>query len=471
MIDANVDDPRSPCVGHRPASSIPGGPSIGITPDDRRSLVEPIRRTDVRHTEELGYLTVGDATKSATGDADDHTDGDIPGPLSAGDATVTANERAAAAADAIMHRHLRRMWWLPGTRLASVAWPVPALRSQFGMWHYWWHAHLVDLLTDAAIHRPPAGRAFAPDVAHDVNRLLNGIRLRNLGKWTNNYYDDMAWLGLAIERADRHLDLHHPKALAKLSNRMYAAWVPSRGGGIPWRTIDLFFNAPANGPAAILLARTGHVERAREMAGWMDVNLVDPKTHLIIDGIKPKADEMERVTAIYTYCQGVVLGTELELLRRTGEPLHLARIERLLGAVETELCRDGVIPGAGGGDGGLFAGILARYLALLATDLPDDLPDPQNVRARAAHIVRTSAEAAWANRAVTPAGPVFGADWGTSAAIPGAEGRRAQFIGGAVNSSQIPERDLSVQLSAWMTLEAAAAIELRQAEHDRIVAP
>ncbi|NED68797.1 fructose-bisphosphate aldolase, partial [Streptomyces sp. SID10244] len=80
--------------------------------------------------------------------------------------------------------------------------------------------------------------------------------------------------------------------------------------------------------------------------------------------------EMERVTAIYTYCQGVVLGAELELLRLTRREVHAERIDRLLHAVQTRMCHDGVIPGAGGGDGGLFAGILARYLALVATDLP-----------------------------------------------------------------------------------------------------
>ncbi|PRC46243.1 fructose-bisphosphate aldolase, partial [Mycobacterium sp. ITM-2017-0098] len=34
----------------------------------------------------------------------------------------------------------------------------------------------------------------------------------------------------------------------------------------------------------------------------------------------------------------------------------------------------------------------------------------------------------------------------------------AQFVEGAVNSSEIPERDLSVQLSGWMLMEAAHTI-------------
>ncbi|AZG48177.1 glycoside hydrolase family 76 protein [Gordonia insulae] len=391
-----------------------------------------------------------DATKSPTG----------------GPAPTSANDRAAAAAEAVTGRHLRRMMCIPGTRLAAVAWPTRTIASRFGMWHYWWHAHLVDLLTDAAIHRPPDERSFDPDVADDVNRLLRGIRARNLGRWTNNYYDDMAWLGLAIERADRHLGLDHRTGLRTLSRRMIDAWVPDLGGGIPWRTMDLFFNAPANGPAAILVARTGHLDRAAAMADWMDRVLVDADSHLIIDGVKPGArgGEMERVPAIYTYCQGVVLGTEVELLRLTGDSIHAERIDRLLHAVETRMCVDGVIPGAGGGDGGLFAGILSRYLALAATDLPRS-DGTAGLRRRAASIVTASADAAWTNRVDTADGPVFGPDWRKPASPPRDDGTRARFVGGAVNSSQIAERDLSVQLSAWMVLEAAAAVDLRLPEH------
>ena len=39
-----------------------------------------------------------------------------------------------------------------------------------------------------------------------------------------------------------------------------------------------------------------------------------------------------------------------------------------------------------------------------------------------------------------------------------AGGQDAQFVEGAVNSSSVPERDLSVQLSGWMLMEAAHAI-------------
>lgn len=378
---------------------------------------------------------------------------------------LTPNERAALAQGSIVDRNLARAFGLPMTRISRVAWPIPKLRHRGGLWHYWWQAHLTDLLIDAALHRR------TPDSAVTINQMLRGIRLRNLGRWTNGYYDDMAWLGLAAERGERHFHLGRAGAVATLTKRMLESWVPQRGGGIPWRTADLFFNAPANGPAAILVARTGHAERAVAMCDWMANNLVADDTGLIIDGIKPTADsgddaaKFERVTAIYSYCQGVVLGAEVEAHRLTGDSIHVERIASLLNAIEDHYLVDGIIPTAGGGDGGLFSGIMCRYLALVATDLVGDHPDVPALRAQAAKIVNTNADAAWENRAVGPDGRIFfGPDWHVAAQVPSTTGGQAQFIGGAVHSSEIPERDLSVQLSGWMALEAAVAVELGRPE-------
>ena len=37
-------------------------------------------------------------------------------------------------------------------------------------------------------------------------------------------------------------------------------------------------------------------------------------------------------------------------------------------------------------------------------------------------------------------------------------GKSAEFVDGAVNASSVPERDLSVQLSGWMLMEAAFTV-------------
>ena len=364
--------------------------------------------------------------------------------------------RAASAEAAISARHLRRLWGLPGTQLGVVAWPATASHRRFGTWHYWWQAHLLDNLVDAQVRDPKPERLTA------ITRQIRGQRLRNLGRWTNDYYDDMAWLALALERADRLAGVRRPKALATLADQFLNSWVPEDGGGIPWRKQDQFFNAPANGPAAIFLARylssQGEpLRRAQQMADWIDETLIDPETHLVFDGIKGGS----LVRAQYTYCQGVVLGVETELAARTRDDRHSARVRRLVAAVAEHMAPDGVIKGAGGGDGGLFNGILARYLALVATTLPGDSEADVSARDTAAGLVLTSARSVWDNRQIgrdTGDLPLFPAFWDRPAELPTAGTGDAQSVDGAVNSSQIPERDLSVQLSGWMALEAAHVV-------------
>lgn len=70
----------------------------------------------------------------------------------------------------------------------------------------------------------------------------------------------------------------------------------------------------------------------------------------------------------------------------------------------------------------------------------------------------TSAEAAWDNRQTVDGLPLFAAFWERTAELPTALGRQAQSVEGAVNASEIPERDLSVQLSGWMLMEAAHTV-------------
>jgi len=356
--------------------------------------------------------------------------------------------RAGSAEAAITKRHLKKLWAVPGTQLGVVAWPAARKYRMFGTWHYWWQAHLLDCLVDAQLRDPQPERKIK------IARQIRGHRLRNNLRWTNNYYDDMAWLAISLERARRLAGVERPKALDKLAEQFLNAWVPEDGGGIPWRKEDQFFNAPANGPAAIFLARHDRLRRAQQMSDWLDETLIDPETHLVFDGIKSGS----MVRAQYTYCQGVVLGLETELAARTEDGDHAKRVHRLVTAVRDHMAPEGIIKGAGGGDGGLFNGILARYLALVATSLPQNDADDEEARDTAKNLVLTSAEAVWENRQSVEDLPLFAAFWDRTAEIPTAAGKQAEFVEGAVNASEIPERDLSVQLSGWMLLEAAHAV-------------
>ncbi|MFF0493809.1 glycoside hydrolase family 76 protein [Nocardia sp. NPDC004068] len=357
-------------------------------------------------------------------------------------------ERADKAESAIVSRHLRRLWGLPGTELGVVGWPPTRPERVFASWHYWWQAHLIDCAIDAA------NRAPTPQRRDRIATLARTHRLRNLDGWTNNYYDDMAWLALALERAERTQGLTELRGgLLALEKELVSGW-DERFGALPWRKASDFFNAPANGPAAIVLARLGHYDRAAELADWLDKTLRDPETALILDGVHLPGGELER--AVYSYCQGVVLGLETELAVHTGDVQHVERVRRLLRAVEDRMTVRGIVSGGGGGDGGLFNGILIRYLALVAVMLPGDEPEQAAARRAAAMIVKCSARAAWEHRLDVEGEPLFGHNWAEPARLPtGSAGAGLFTVGGSVTSSRVPERDLSVQLSGWMLMEAA----------------
>jgi predicted alpha-1,6-mannanase (GH76 family) len=356
--------------------------------------------------------------------------------------------RAASAEAAIAKRHYRKLWRLPGTQLGVVSWPPTKKNLSFGTWHYWWQAHLLDCLVDAQLRDPQ------PERKATIERQIKGHHWRNTLRWTNDYYDDMAWLALALERAGSQAGVERPKALDTLADQFLNAWVPEDGGGIPWRKQDQFFNAPANGPAGIFLARYDRLRRAQQMSDWIDETLIDPDTHLVFDGVKGGS----LVRAQYTYCQGVVLGLEVELADRTQDARHSARARRLVDAIADNMAPGGVIQGAGGGDGGLFNGILARYLALAANRLPEDSPEDTTARATAKELVLKSAQSAWDFRQNVDGLPLFGAFWDRNAELPTAGGTDAQSVDGAVNASQSPEKDMSVQVSGWMLMEAAHSV-------------
>jgi predicted alpha-1,6-mannanase (GH76 family) len=350
-------------------------------------------------------------------------------------------QRAAAAEHAVLGRSLRRVWAVPGTALGVNSWPPTAAHRLFLGWNYWWQAHLLDCLVDAQLREPDADRAGR------IRRLICGIRLANGLRWTNSYYDDMAWLGLALGRSDAVLGTDRSAAVELLTGQLLGAWSAAEGGGIPWRRGDEFKNTPANGPAAILLARTGHLQRAAATADWIDDRLRDPDSGLIWDGLRPAANGSTTFeTTIYSYCQGVVLGAELELLQQLPDRRQQSadRLHRLVAAIDSRLASGGVLTGHGGGDSGLFPGILVRYLAAVAVGLPGGDAVAASTRATARSLVMRSADAAWSNAAMAQGLPTFGPDWSVPARVP------------AVG---VPERDLSGQLSGWMLMEAAAAIE------------
>ncbi|MBF6170337.1 glycoside hydrolase family 76 protein [Nocardia blacklockiae] len=341
--------------------------------------------------------------------------------------------RADLAERAIVQRHVRMLWGRPRRRLGTLVWPASVLEHSFARWCYWWQAQLLDCAVDAA------HRARTPERIDRVVALARGIRTRNLTGWTNRYYDDMAWLALALERADRLLGIRFGDAVGELRAALIDGWHPI--GAVPWRTGDDFYNTPAIGPTGIAMARLGELSRARALSEFLHTRLRDADSGLVLDGVHEPGGRVERT--VHTYCQGVAIGLEVELARRTNEPVHHRRASDLIAATGERLTDAGVIAAAAGDDSGLFMGILARYLAEAALSLGDST---------AARIVHASARAAWRHRAEVDGLPLFGVDWARPVTVPDPPGTFP-----ADPSATLPanlSRDLSVQLSGWMLLEA-----------------
>lgn len=131
--------------------------------------------------------------------------------------------RASSAEAAITARHLSPLWHLPGMQLGVVTWPPAPGATWFKNWHYWWQAHLQDCLIDAQLRDP------RPDRLKYIADMQRAHRFRNVFMWTNQYYDDMAWLALAMQRASELLGLERPRALNRLRQQFLDAWMPQYG--------------------------------------------------------------------------------------------------------------------------------------------------------------------------------------------------------------------------------------------------
>ncbi|WP_313550267.1 glycoside hydrolase family 76 protein [Corynebacterium sp.] len=385
------------------------------------------------------------------------------------------SHRADLAEAAIHERHASAVWSLPRTNLAVVSWPPVSKERLFVHWHYWWQAHYVDCQVDAAQRNNTKTRRKR------IADTLRGMRRRNLAALTKNrYYDDKLWLALAMGRVAKLPKMSRPKALTALQNNILDGR-DKTFGVLPWREGETFLNVPTNGPAAIMLARMGRIDEARLIVDWIYDNLVDDDG-FIMDGMRMRMDGPELVRNIHPYCQGVVLGACLEIALALREEAgvgsleqidsvrdaeladetmrYLTRIRGLVQAVASDMATPaGVIDwDTGDGDGGLFKGILVRYLADVAVRLPADSPANRATRKLAARLVIASANSVWEHRLEVDGLPIFGTDWTADARLPHNYGMGATSLGEKVGVIRIAERDLSVQLSGWMLLEAAARV-------------
>lgn len=333
--------------------------------------------------------------------------------------------RASVVTNALFMRH-----WDEGGGLFHSKCPVPP-EPRFD---YWWQAHALDLLVDAY------ERTSARIWLDRGGKLLTGI-IRKNGRLINDYYDDMLWLALAVQRLNAH---EKKERLAGVVDRLWKDILTGRndrhGGGIAWRKQQRDYKSvPSNAPAVILGARLHRqsgdreaLQVAHEVFRWLDEILVDPESGLLWDGINRRGDGRIDRRWVFSYNQGTYIGAALELYQVTGEVAFLQKARRTARAAMKHLTdANGILRESGLGDGGLFKGVFVRYLAELARADEDSFLDCSG-------FLKRQADALW-KHAQPQEDPTFPASW--------------------VGLGDRGRDELAVQLSAAILFEKVATLD------------
>ena len=190
------------------------------------------------------------------------------------------------------------------------------------------------------------------------------------------YYDDNAWLGLALVR---HQELCGDDVSLPLAGRIFdfvaSGWsdddwaVP---GGIRWKDdpASRSRNACANGPAATLAVRlyrlTGDrslLDWAVRIYGWTRSALLRPDG-LYADRISPDGD---LVDDLWTYNQGTMIGAGVLLAEATGDPRYLDQARTTATSAMARFTLDDLLDA----NDLAFNAVYFRNLALLDRVVPD----------------------------------------------------------------------------------------------------
>lgn len=306
-------------------------------------------------------------------------------------------------ADSAIGSLLDRFWDGGASDFASASPPT----GEHG--GYWIAANAVDALAAAAER---TGEARWLDAARAF------VAAQDRRGWTRDWFDDEAWMALALLRL--HALDGDPADLARATALLedIAASAPdatccgARPGTLWWDRAHTQKATASNAipalAAARLYRRTGErrwLDFARNVyGGWRD-RMVDGSGR-VADHVLPSG---EQVWWRFSYDQGAMIGAALALRDATGDDAYLADARRyaapLLGVMTRPTPFGPVLfDGAGcSGDCDAFKGIAHRHLAdLLAAD-----PGVPGLAA----LLDADGEAAWAIAREAATG-LFGVDWG-----------------------------------------------------------
>ncbi len=311
--------------------------------------------------------------------------------------TSTSAQTWSARADTAQ-QSLDHFFGVPGIQFLTNSHPHD--RGNTEVFNYWWLAHVIDARVDAWVRTDDDAWIAQAITARD------NIVERNGGQLFNDYFDDMLWFALALERVHRATAERHylDEAIAIWDHVIAEGWNETLGWSLAWRKQQLAYkNTPANGPLVILGVRLSRLDTSRDYLSyarrafdWLTANLVGDDG-FVEDGINRTGDGTVDTQWRFTYNQGLYVGAAVELFRATGDDVFLQRAVQTAITAVRELSDGTVFPDEGdGGDEGLFKGVYYRYLGELLAVLTES-DSFASERVELDGFVRAGTDALWQN--------------------------------------------------------------------------
>jgi predicted alpha-1,6-mannanase (GH76 family) len=290
-------------------------------------------------------------------------------------------------------------------------------QGNIGRYDYWPEAHGLDVLVDAYSR---TGDNRYKTAIYDFHE---GVKAKNGDRFWNNYYDDMAWHGLAHLRAlEATGDTRYEESAKALWEWILEGWDSNDGGGIRWNHDNTDAGkskgVPSNGPAAIIAARRWQKYGKAEMVqgktdsawlvliyDWMKGHRFEPQTGRVFES---KTD----TNGDWTYNAGTFIGAAIEFYNITGEKTYLNdAIKTSDWATSTLINTDNRVLSDWAEqqdhDVNLFKGIFVRYFTQLIVH--EQLPEVN--RKRYLSFMENSAEYLWSEGVHKSPSVLFGYHW------------------------------------------------------------
>lgn len=274
--------------------------------------------------------------------------------------------------------------------------------------NYWPNAHALDVLLDAYLRKNKDAAIKA-----QMDKLVDGLKAANGNTYSNYYFDDMEWLLISSLRAFKETgDAKYKLVYESIWPEVKTGWDNVSGGGFYWRKDKINKNTPANAPACIFAARLYQLTNNTDDLNWAKNTYTWLKTHMIQsngavwDGLSTNVNPITYDTRLFTYNNGTVIGSALELYKITNDISYKNEAVAVANAAISALTREGVLVPGDNGDGGLFNGIFVRYLTRLIVEGGID----SGAKTNYINFLKKNAETMWSKGTLMPL-CFIGPDW------------------------------------------------------------